>query len=101
MTKDPVPARSSVAPDHLLPEGSNMTNPTLLHFEAGGPDNYLRDTAVDLAASGYAVVPGRPRTKRPYRRNLVGTTDRERVAAWWSCWPDANHSSTFRPCRSS
>lgn len=68
-----------------------MSKIPLRHFEPEDPPSLsLAAVAVDLASKGWPVVPGRQRTKRPYRKNLRGSTDAAVVAQHWL--RDPNHN---------
>jgi Bifunctional DNA primase/polymerase, N-terminal/DnaB-like helicase C terminal domain len=51
------------------------------------------DSALELAARGFAVFPLQPRSKEPYKgsRGFVdATTDADQIRAWWTRAPDSN-----------
>lgn len=52
----------------------------------------LPRSAAWYARRGWPVFPLRPRTKEPHAGIGIyqASTDLERVAAWWSRWPQAN-----------
>lgn len=51
----------------------------------------LLAAALEMAALGWAVVPGRPAEKRPYTAGdgWSASSDPEVIRAWWQTWPDA------------
>jgi putative DNA primase/helicase len=55
------------------------------------PSTFL-EAALDLARSGFAVFPCRPRGKEPKTEHGFkdATRDEAQISRWWTIWPDAN-----------
>jgi hypothetical protein len=67
------------------------------HADHLSRDRGLAEQAIAYAERGWPVFPLRPRDKVPLIPKGRGgsgvhdaTTDRDRIAAWWRRWPDAN-----------
>ena len=55
-------------------------------------DQAVADAAIAYARIGWAVLPLKPRDKRPLTPHGVNdaTTDLDRIRQWWHQWPEAN-----------